>query len=158
MRIQAALFQAMREHGVYLEGTILKVNMVNPGLSCPTPYSVDDIAQANMKMLHDCVPVSVPTVNFLSKGQDLRKAAARLSTINKVGQQGKCPWNLSFAWASAFQTPMLEMCRGKPELPISEMGDLYAKNLKIASAAATGVHERMGKEGSFQPPCPRSSR
>ena len=39
------LYRAMLEHGVFMEGCVLKSNIVNPGKKCPVPYSVDEIAQ-----------------------------------------------------------------------------------------------------------------
>merc|ERR1712151_217832 len=36
------------EPDVVMKGTILKTNMVNPGLDCPTSYTVKEIAQANV--------------------------------------------------------------------------------------------------------------
>mmetsp|Transcript_32458 Transcript_32458/g.52585 ORF Transcript_32458/g.52585 Transcript_32458/m.52585 type:complete len:425 (-) Transcript_32458:226-1500(-) len=150
VRIQSALYKAMLDHGVYMEGTILKVNMVNPGKSCPKPYSVEDIAEANVHVLRQCMPVSIPGVNYLSGGQNLEDAAARLSIINKLKKN--CPWNLSFSWSAALQMPLFELCRGKSEIPLSEMSDLYAKELKIAADAANGVHTPSGTDGAHVPP------
>jgi len=39
-KIQATLYKAMLEHGVFMEGAILKSNIVNPGKKCTTSYSV----------------------------------------------------------------------------------------------------------------------
>ena len=33
-----------------MEGTILKVNMINPGVSCATNYTVEEIAAANLEV------------------------------------------------------------------------------------------------------------
>lgn len=44
-KIQSVLYRAMLEHGVFMEGCILKSNIVNPGKKCPVPYTVDEIAQ-----------------------------------------------------------------------------------------------------------------
>ena len=45
--------------------------------------------------------------NYLSGGQDLPTAAARLSAINKANRKG--PWNLSFSWSQALQLPLLDL-------------------------------------------------
>merc|ERR1719217_1843293 len=119
--------------------------MVNPGLSCPVQYSVEEIAEANVKVLQQCMPVAIPGVNYLSGGQNLEDAAARLTEINKYAQtNGKCPWNLSFSWSAALQMPLFQLCKGKDDLPLDEMSELYAKELKIAAAAATGAHKPEG--------------
>ncbi len=45
VQIQSILYRAMLEHGVFMEGAILKSNIVNPGKKCPVPYTVQEIAQ-----------------------------------------------------------------------------------------------------------------
>jgi fructose-bisphosphate aldolase class I len=37
-KIQSVLYRALHEHGVFMEGVILKSNIVNPGRQCPVPY------------------------------------------------------------------------------------------------------------------------
>ena len=37
-KIQSVLYRALLEHGVFMEGVILKSNIVNPGRQCPMPY------------------------------------------------------------------------------------------------------------------------
>ena len=42
-RVLAAVYKALSDHHVYLEGTLLKPNMVTPGQACPqkaTPAEV----------------------------------------------------------------------------------------------------------------------
>jgi len=56
VKIQSTLYKAMLEHGVFMEGAILKSNIVNPGKKCPTKYSVKDIAQANIDVFRRCMP------------------------------------------------------------------------------------------------------
>ncbi len=74
---------------------------VNPGKGCPTSYTVDEIAQANVDVLRRCMPVAIRSANFLSGGQSLEDAAARLCAMNKV--KGNFPVNLSFSWSAALQ-------------------------------------------------------
>jgi len=144
VKVQSSLYRAMLEHGVYMEGSILKTNMVNPGLSCPTSFSVDEIGQANIDTLKRVMPVAIRGVNFLSGGQSLEDAAARLNAINKL--KGNSPWNLSFSWSAALQMPLFDLCKGKGgQVPLEEMGQLYLEELSKASAAAKG--ELTPKEG-----------
>ena len=85
-------------------------------------------------MLEQSFPVALKGANYLSGGQTLAQAAARLSAINKM--KGRAPWNLSFSWSQALQLPLLVLCNG--ELELEAMSDLYLEELKIASAAAKG--------------------
>jgi fructose-bisphosphate aldolase class I len=143
IRVQSALFKAMIDHGVYLAGSTLKPNIINPGRDCAESYTVDQIAIANVFVLEQSFPVAMKGANYLSGGQTLAQGAARLSAINKV--KGKGPWNLSFSWSQALQLPLLNLCKGKGELQLEQMSLLYIEELTIASAAATG--EWAGKDG-----------
>ncbi|CAL1155458.1 unnamed protein product [Cladocopium goreaui] len=143
IEVQSTLYKAMLEHGVYMEGTILKTNLVNPGLSCDTDYSVEEIAMANTAVLRRTMPVAIRGVNFLSGGQTLEGAAARLNAINQVkNRMGRMPWNISFSWSWALQAPLLDLCKGKGgKIPLKEMSELYLQELAIASAAAQGKYK-----------------
>jgi fructose-bisphosphate aldolase class I len=145
IKIQSELFKAMIDHGVYMPGTTLKPNIIDPGKDCPVGYTVEEIAEANIYVLNQSFPVAMPGANFLSGGQTLEQGTARLSAMNKI--KGKGPWNLSFSWSQAIQLPLLELCKGKGELQLDEMGKLYVEELKIASAAALGVHEWNAGDG-----------
>ncbi|CAB9497413.1 Fructose-bisphosphate aldolase [Seminavis robusta] len=146
IRVQSELFKAMIHHGVFMAGTILKSNIVNPGRDCPQSYSVEEIAKANVFVFEQCFPVAMPGGNYLSGGQTLKEATARLSAINKANKKG--PWNLSFSFSQALQLPLLELCRGKSGvLQLEAMGELYIQELKIASLAAKGQHEWGKGEG-----------
>jgi fructose-bisphosphate aldolase, class I len=145
IRVQSELFKAMIDHGVYMAGSTLKPNIVNPGRDCPKSYTVEEIAQANIFVFEQSFPVAMKGCNYLSGGQDLATAAARLSAINQANKKG--PWNLSFSWSQALQLPLLDLCTGKGELQLDEMSKLYIEELKIAGAAAKGEHKWAKGEG-----------
>jgi fructose-bisphosphate aldolase class I len=75
-----------------MAGSTLKPNIVNPGKNCPVSYTVEEIAEANVFVFEQSFPVAMKGCNYLSGGQDLAAAAARLSAINKANTKG--PWNL----------------------------------------------------------------
>ena len=52
--------QALSDHHVLLEGTLLKPNMVMPGVSHANPASAQDIAAATVRALQRTVPPAVP--------------------------------------------------------------------------------------------------
>jgi fructose-bisphosphate aldolase class I len=149
VKIQSELFKAMLDHGVYMEGAVLKSNMVNPGKDCATSYTVDEIAVANLQVFRRCFPTAMVTANFLSGGQSLEDAAARLDAINKH-KGPRDPWNLSFSWSAAIQMPLFQLCKGTGELQLEAMGELYVKELAIASAAARGEWTRSGTDGDHK--------
>lgn len=154
IRVQSELFKAMIDHGVYVAASTLKPNIVNPGRDCPKRYSVQEIAEANIFVLEHSFPVAMKGCNYLSGGQTLAEAAARLSAINKANSRG--PWNLSFSWSQALQLPLLEMCKVKGELQLEEMSKLYIEELKIASAAAKGEYEWPKGDGDHEGPAKKA--
>lgn len=136
-KVLSVLFKEMMDHGIFMAGATLKSNIINPGKDCPKAYSVNEIAKANVFVMEQTLPVAIKTANYLSGGQSLEDAAARLSAINK--QNSKGPWNLSFSWSAALQLPLLELCKKKGNrLQLDEMSKLYIAELKIAAAAAKG--------------------
>lgn len=49
----------MSDHHVYLEGTLLKPNMVTAGHSCSTKYTPEEVAMATITALRRTVPPAV---------------------------------------------------------------------------------------------------
>ena len=145
IRVQSELFKAMIDHGVYMAGSTLKPNIVNPGKNCPKSYTVEEIAEANIYVFEQSFPVAMKGSNYLSGGQTLKQAAARLSAINQANKNG--PWNLSFSWSQALQLPLLDLCKGTGELQLDAMSKLYVEELSIAGAAARGEYVWSGNDG-----------
>jgi len=56
--------QALSDHHVLLEGTLLKPNMVMPGVSSTAPASAQDIAAATVRALQRTVPPAVPGARY----------------------------------------------------------------------------------------------
>jgi len=64
--VLAAVYKALNDHHVFLEGTLLKPNMVTAGQSCTTKYTPQDIAAATVTALNRTVPAAVAgTLNFV---------------------------------------------------------------------------------------------
>ncbi|KFM08367.1 Fructose-bisphosphate aldolase A, partial [Aptenodytes forsteri] len=59
-KVLAAVYKALSDHHVYLEGTLLKPNMVTPGHACTKKYSPEEIAMATVTALRRTVPPAVP--------------------------------------------------------------------------------------------------
>jgi len=145
IQVQAHLYNAMIQHNVYMEGSTLKPSMVLPGEKCTTSYSLQQIAHANLHVLQSSLPVAMPAVNYLSGGQSLSQACARLHAINYFQNPtikiGKKPWNLSFSWSAAIQLPIIDLCRQQSTMPLERMANLYLDELQMASKASTGTYD-----------------
>lgn len=58
-QVLAFVYKALADHHVYLEGTLLKPNMVTAGQGCPKKYSPQDNAIATVQTLQRTVPPAV---------------------------------------------------------------------------------------------------
>merc|ERR1712203_792429 len=70
-KVLAAQFQALSKHNVFLEGAVLKPNMVKNGLDGPLA-SVDEIAKLTCQTLLRTVPPQMPGIFFLSGDTPLK--------------------------------------------------------------------------------------
>jgi fructose-bisphosphate aldolase class I len=84
-----ALFDALYQQSVMLEGTILKASMVISGKDCDEQASVEEVAEATLMCLKSTVPAILPGIVFLSGGQSDEAATAHLDAMNKLGPN---PW------------------------------------------------------------------
>jgi fructose-bisphosphate aldolase class I len=101
-----ALFDALYQHNVMLEGTILKASMVISGKDCPEQASVDEVAESTLMCLKSSVPAILPGIVFLSGGQSDEDATAHLNAMNQMGPN---PWPLSFSYGRAMQSAALKI-------------------------------------------------
>ena len=82
-----ALYSQLGEQGVYLEGTILKPNMIVSGTQNPVQAGIEQVAEMTLDCFHKCVPQAVPGIVFLSGGQSDLAATAPAKSM--VGQARK---------------------------------------------------------------------
>jgi len=101
-------FAALYEHGIDLQGTLLKPNMVIPGKGASDQASPERIAEATVNTFLGVVPAAIPGIVFLSGGQSEVQATENLNAINQLGG----PWALSFSYGRALQASALEAWGG----------------------------------------------
>jgi fructose-bisphosphate aldolase class I len=109
--VLAFVYKALADHKVYLEGTLLKPNMVTCGQSCTNKYTPQDIAIATVRALQRRVPSAVTGITFLSGGQSEDDATINLDAINRF--PGRKPWALTFSYGRALQASVLAAWAGK---------------------------------------------
>jgi fructose-bisphosphate aldolase class I len=118
------VFNQLHTQRVRLEGMILKPNMVLPGLTCPEQEAVDEVADATVRCLLRAVPAAVPGIAFLSGGQPVELASARLNAMN-ARFKSRLPWALAFSFARAIQQPALEIWQGEEAHVLAAQQALY---------------------------------
>ena len=132
--VLTALYAQLDEQNVYLEGSILKPNMIVSGTECPTQASVQQVAEMTLDCFNKCVPQAVPGIIFLSGGQADELATAHLDAINKMGPLS---WKISFSYGRALQAAPLKTWSGKPE-NISAAQAAFTHRASMNKLAALG--------------------
>lgn len=111
-KVLHTVFSALHAHHVLLEYMILKPNMVLPGKECRRAKP-EEVAHETIKVFKRTVPAAVPSINFLSGGQEADEATENLNAINEL--YPKTPWLISFSYGRALQQPALQAWQGKEE-------------------------------------------
>mmetsp|Transcript_11642 Transcript_11642/g.12018 ORF Transcript_11642/g.12018 Transcript_11642/m.12018 type:complete len:360 (+) Transcript_11642:63-1142(+) len=130
-RVLAAVYKALSDHHVLLEGTLLKPNMVRSGSDASVSASADEIALATVRVLQHTVPCAVPGITFLSGGMSEEEASLALNAINHA--PGPRPWSLTFSYGRALQQSCLKAWKGSDENIVE------AQNVLLARARANGL-------------------
>ncbi|VDN06476.1 unnamed protein product [Thelazia callipaeda] len=116
-QVLAQVYKSLHDYGVFIEGTLLKPNMVIPGLDFTKVISVliefcefevghEKVAAETLQALMRTVPPAVPGIVFLSGGQLETDATKNLNEINKLPRYK--PWKISFSYGRALQTLVLK--------------------------------------------------
>jgi fructose-bisphosphate aldolase class I len=132
-RVFSHLFAAR----VFLEGMVLKPNMVVPGKKSPQKASPEQVAEATVRTLKRQVPSAVPGIAFLSGGQGPVEATLHLSLINAAGS---LPWTLTFSYGRALQEDALSAWGGKTAGFSGGQQALFIR-AKLNGLAATGTYK-----------------
>lgn len=131
------VYKALADHHVFLEGTLLKPNMVTAGMSSPKKYTPDEVALATVTALRRTMPSAVPGVTFLSGGQSEEDATVHLNAINRVPLLK--PWALTFSYGRALQASVLAAWQGKAE-NVKLAQDELLKRAQADGLAALGQY------------------
>ncbi|XP_059048239.1 fructose-bisphosphate aldolase-like isoform X2 [Achroia grisella] len=134
----AALYKALSDHHVFLEGTLLKPNMVTPGQGYSGKSTPEEIAVRTVTALLRGVPAAVPGITFLSGGQSEEEATLNLNAINSVPL--KKPWALTFSYGRALQASVWKTWAGKDENVRKAQAELL-KRTKANGLAAQGRYK-----------------
>ncbi|KAI4388569.1 hypothetical protein MLD38_000886 [Melastoma candidum] len=135
--VLAAVYKALNEQHVLLEGTLLKPNMVTPGSDSPK-VAAEVIAEYTVTALRRTVPPAVPGVVFLSGGQSEEEASMNLNAMNKL--EVLKPWTLSFSFGRALQQSTLKTWGGKKE-NVGKAQEVFLLRCKANSGATLGKYE-----------------
>jgi len=130
------VFEHLFAARVFLEGMVLKPNMVVPGKKSTQKASPEQVAEATVRTLKRQVPSAVPGIAFLSGGQSPTEATLHLSLMNAAGP---LPWTLTFSYGRALQENALNAWGGKATGYSSGQQALFVR-AKLNGLAAVGTY------------------
>jgi fructose-bisphosphate aldolase, class I len=136
-----AVLQTVFDHlfaaRIFLEGMILKPNMVIAGKKSTQQSSPEQVAEATIRTLKRHVPSAVPGIAFLSGGQSPTEATQHLSLMNALGP---LPWALTFSYGRALQDTALRAWGGSDAGFQGGQKQLYVR-AKLNGQAAAGTYK-----------------
>jgi fructose-bisphosphate aldolase class I len=132
----SSVFRQLHEHRIFLEGMVLKPNMIISGKKAPKRANAQEVAEATVRVLKRYVPGAVPGIAFLSGGQTAAEATEHLNLMNKFGS---LPWELTFSYGRALQDEALKAWGGKPE-NFGAAQKAFFRRAKLNGLARTGEY------------------
>lgn len=133
--VLAEVFHQLALHRVYLEGIVLKPNMVISGKKNASRAGPEQVAEATLRVLKRYVPSAVPGIAFLSGGQSTTEATLHLSLMNRQ----PLPWALTFSYGRALQDSALKAWGGQPATFAAGQKE-FARRARLNGLATTGKY------------------
>jgi len=150
-RVLSVVVKHLHDHKIFLEGILLKPNMVTPGHESPEYKTTlpEQVAKATVTVLQRTLPPAVPGVMFLSGGQSEEEASRNLNAMNQL--QTRIPWSLSFSYGRALQHTCISTWGGKKE-NVKAAQEAFLQRAKANSEAQWGKYggSNTGTQQLFQ--------
>ena len=136
-RVLQTVFDHLFAARIFLEGMVLKPNMVIAGKKSAQKSSPEQVAEATVRTLKRHVPAAVAGIAFLSGGQSPTEATLHLSLMNAAGG---LPWPLTFSYGRALQDTALRAWGGTEAGFPGGQKQLYQR-AKLNGLAAGGTYK-----------------
>jgi fructose-bisphosphate aldolase class I len=127
-------YEQLELHKVELKGTILKPNMILPGVSSDEKIDSLKIAEMTNKCLEESVPSEVPGIAFLSGGQTEKEA---VKNLNEININNKSNFIMTYSYGRALQQSALKFW-SKDLNNIKETQKVFNHRAKMCSLASKG--------------------
>ncbi|EEQ98257.1 fructose-1,6-bisphosphate aldolase, putative [Perkinsus marinus ATCC 50983] len=134
-RVLSAVFKALNDQHVLLEGCLLKPNMVTAGADCPVRPTAQKIAELTVRTLARTV-----------RGQSEEEASVNLSAMNQLPTERR-PWALTFSYGRALQASAIKTWSGKEENTRAAQ-EAFLVRAKANSEAQLGKYQGSGDESA----------
>lgn len=113
VEVLSAVYRELQRHHVDIACTLLKPNMVRPGVSSTEALDCTILAEHTISAFQYTIPPIMPGVVFLSGGMSEVEASMALNEINKY--DAKKPWRLTFSYGRALQASVIDVWKGNPK-------------------------------------------
>ncbi len=127
-------YEELELNNVDLKGTILKPNMILPGINSKEKITNEEIAELTLECLKNNVPSSVPGIAFLSGGQTEIEATANLNQINI---KNKTNFIMTYSYGRALQQSALKFW-SRDINDIDGTQEIFDHRAKMCTLAAQG--------------------
>ena len=134
-RVLKKVFNELEKQSVYLNGILLKPNMIVSGKKCNEQASVKDVSDMTLKCLSENVPSDVQEL-FSVWRQSNELATQHLNQMNLDNKNSK--WNISFSYGRALQQPSLSKWKGLDENVVESQKELLKRSKLNSSATQAG--------------------
>ena len=121
-------------HKVNLRGTVLKPNMILPGIDCGNKVSSTEIAKKTIECLKKNVPDTVPGIAFLSGGQSEIESSRNLNEINKINDTN---FVFTFSYGRGLQASALKAF-GQNKKDIKNIQNKFNHRAKMNGLSSSG--------------------
>jgi len=134
------VFHQLAQHGVDLEGMILKPNMVLSGSEASDRAGPETVAEMTLTCFLHTVPAAVPGIAFLSGGQGDEEATLNLDAINRMAPDVGAPWRLTFSYGRGLQSAPQQAWRGE-RANVDRAQQAFLERARRTAAASSGTYE-----------------
>ena len=134
------VFMYLNQSNVYLQGIILKPNMVLSGKNAKNRANSELVAKRTIEVLKETVPSEVPGIAFLSGGQEDQESIDNLNAINVKAKKENTPWELTYSYGRGLQSAPLKIWKGNPD-NIKNAQKEFEKRGVAASLAREGLYK-----------------
>lgn len=145
--VLAEMFKALYDRNVFLEGILLKPNMITHGQGNLKKSVPEEVARCTVEVFQRRVPAAVPGIVLLSGGQSEEEATVNLNAI--VNHEGSKPWVISYSFGRALQNSALNTWKGKKENVAAAQRE-FLKRAKANSEAAMGRYKPGSAQGASE--------
>lgn len=104
-KVQEAIYRILKEAKIDLSTTLLKPNMIVPGLDSNQKVTPEEVANKTVSCLKATVPKEVPGIVFLSGGLSEREACQYL---NAIASHRNLPWVVTYSFGRALQNSAMQ--------------------------------------------------